>query len=238
MKLSLATKQFRVCIILQNCKLLISHTIDTDGHFTPSLPRQTPRKKNKPFTENDGRAPDTLQALELTKASFRKQEFISTSTPPPPSSISKRSLQSYKWEGGNSCFFDNGLELWFRAFSHWDKETQATFFNILPVNSILASIFYSYQRRLHWITDPSSNEREGLRILGMCQSVVRYAIFDTWCLYHHGEYGCAVTWLQHAIEVRTSLTSAMCCISNCDCNCRKKPMMLPSFSSVSATPFR
>jgi hypothetical protein len=139
--------------------------------------------------ENDGRPPDTADALlDLT------HNFSPTSH--------TRLLQSYSWQSPNSCFFDNGLELWFRAFALWPGPTQAHFLGLLPHNSVLATIFYHFTRRLKWISDANGTDREGHQILGLAQSLVAHAIFVKWVLYpSHKDYGCAITWLHHAIHV-------------------------------------
>ncbi|KAJ7599419.1 hypothetical protein C8J56DRAFT_1040299 [Mycena floridula] len=37
----------------------------------------------------------------------------------------KRLLRSYAWQAPNSCFFDTGLELWFRAYMMMTKGSQS-----------------------------------------------------------------------------------------------------------------
>lgn len=116
----------------------------------------------------------------------------------------KRLLQSYPWLEPNSCFFDNGLEHWFRIWLLWDQNTRKMFLKQLPSDSILAAIFYHYERRREWIYGYSGNQsmRAGLNELELAQRVVRHAIFSKWQLYGRpGEYGCCRTWLTHAITV-------------------------------------
>jgi pyridoxal/pyridoxine/pyridoxamine kinase len=78
------------------------------------------------------------------------------------------------------------------------------FLKQLPSDSILAAIFYHYERRREWIYGYSGNQsmRAGLNELELAQRVVRHAIFSKWQLYGRpGEYGCCRTWLTHAITV-------------------------------------
>ncbi|KAJ7259066.1 hypothetical protein C8J57DRAFT_1234055 [Mycena rebaudengoi] len=105
------------------------------------------------------------------------------------------------WDAPNSCFFDNGMEIWFRAFSRWTGDEQAAFLISLPPASALADFFYHFQCRLRWITSASPAMIDGDRELGLGQVKARYAIFTGWQLCEHpGSYGCPTMWMDRAIR--------------------------------------
>lgn len=111
-------------------------------------------------------------------------------------------LMSYPWDAPNSCFFDNGLELWFRVFSSWSLEARSEFLLSVPTSSALATMFHHFDRRLKAIEDPATTKLTMERELGLGQSLVRHLIFDRWDLYEtDSAYGCAVTWMQRAVTV-------------------------------------
>ncbi|KAF8217308.1 hypothetical protein K438DRAFT_2082802 [Mycena galopus ATCC 62051] len=158
------------------------------GHFNAVTPRTYRPPRPQEWEPNDGRAPDTVAALDLLTPGTHQGH--------------KRLLQSYPWQQPNSCFFDNGLEHWFRIWLLWDQSTRKMFLKQLPSDSILAAIFYHYERRREWIYGYSGNQsmRAGLNELELAQRVVRHAIFSKWQLYGRpDEYGCCRTWLTHAI---------------------------------------
>lgn len=124
-----------------------------------------------------------------------------TPTPTPLLKPAGRQLQSYPWLAPNSCFFDNGLELWYRAFQLWMPKLRTEFFGSLNPNSALASIFYHFRRRAKWEADSSQTDVDGLRELEICQAVLKNYIFHKWQLYEPGTFGCATTWIHHAIKV-------------------------------------
>lgn len=68
-----------------------------DGLYDPVPPRHPLRpRQQKPF-DNDGRAPDTVEALRQ------------------PLDLSPIALMAYPWLAPNSCFIDASLELWYHA---------------------------------------------------------------------------------------------------------------------------
>ncbi|KAJ7476494.1 hypothetical protein FB451DRAFT_1557372 [Mycena latifolia] len=183
------------------------------GHFNAGEVRDRRPSRPRTWEENDGRAPDTVGALAAASTQPETPETARPSgtplvppTPPPappPAAItySSKLLKSYQWDPPNSCFFDNGLELWFRAFSRWSDEEQAEFLTSLPPKSSLASFFFHFQRRLRWIASTSGTDIQGDRELGLGQSVARHAIFNRWQLYpNKDDYGCATTWIHHALR--------------------------------------
>lgn len=99
--------------------------------------------------ENDGRAPDTEGLLH--PAGIRDSATQSPS-----------SLVSYKWHN-NSCFFDNGLELWYRAFSRWGPIAQAEYLRLVPKNSFLGCLVFHYDRRLKLSHTSTSSEIDAIR---------------------------------------------------------------------------
>ncbi|KAJ7892868.1 hypothetical protein B0H14DRAFT_3681323 [Mycena olivaceomarginata] len=171
----------------------LKHGVGTSaGHFNAVPPRTYRPPRPQQWEPNDGRAPDTVAALDLLTPGTRQVDAAGH----------KHLLQSYPWLEPNSCFFDNGLEHWFRIWLLWDQNTRKMFLKQLPSDSILAAIFYHYERRREWIYGYSGNQsmRAGLNELELAQRVVRHAIFSKWQLYGRpGEYGCCRTWLTHAI---------------------------------------
>ncbi|KAJ7702772.1 hypothetical protein B0H17DRAFT_1127713 [Mycena rosella] len=179
---------------------------DAKGHFNAREVRNRRPQKPPVWEENDGRAPDTVATLAAVDA---LTDIVGSSPPseppqiPPPAVIAypPRLLKSYQWDAPNSCFFDTGLELWFRSFARWPQIEQAVFLAVLPPNSALATIFRHFERRLKWIATSSAADIKGVRELSLAQSNVRHAIFNRWKLYKHkDDYGCATTWLHHAIR--------------------------------------
>jgi hypothetical protein len=190
-----------------------AHTLA--GHFNAVPPRMYRPPRPAEWEPNDGRAPDTAAALGLFAPNTTSGQTLAVSNNTGATSVSllsdiagqKRLLQSYPWLRPNSCFFDNGLEHWFRIWLLWDQDTRKTFIRQLPTKSILASIFYHYERRREWIYGVTGDQsiRAGVNELELAQRVVKHAIFKKWKLYGTpDEYGCAKTWLTHAITVRTS----------------------------------
>jgi hypothetical protein len=120
----------------------------------------------------------------------------------PSAAHSRHFLKSYKWDAPNSCFFDNVMEIWCRAFSRWPDQKRALFLSWLPPRSALADFFYHFQRRLRWIASASPDDLDGGRELGLGQAKARYAIFTRWKLYSNpAAYGSSIVWIPHAIRV-------------------------------------
>ncbi|KAJ6569381.1 hypothetical protein B0H19DRAFT_1066129 [Mycena capillaripes] len=166
-----------------------------DGHFDAVDPKDRKPRKARVFESNDGRAPDTIAALAAADSAFvfgasTLPTALLTHLPAAPFSVSHSSqlLKSYKWDSPNSCFFDNGMEIWFRAFSRWSTVEQAKFLTSLPPNSALADFFYHFQRRLRWLASPSPADVAGGRELGLGQAKARHAIFTRWGLYQNPKY--------------------------------------------------
>ncbi|KAJ7216099.1 hypothetical protein GGX14DRAFT_607331 [Mycena pura] len=173
------------------------------GHFNAGQVRNRRPAKPQTYEENDGRAPDTVAALAAAAAATptgNPTPQPPTGTQPPPTTptiaYTPKLLKSYRWDPPNFCFFDTGLELWFRAFSRWSDEEQAEFLNSLPSESALACFFYHFQRRRKWIMEASSTNIQGVRELSLGQGNARHRIFNQWKLYRN----CASTWLHHAIR--------------------------------------
>ena len=170
-----------------------------DGHHNPNKTPSPHKASSKKWDVNDGRAPDTVDDLEkLAKPAFKT---VTIKENQPPVALDNRALQSYPWLSPNSCFFDNDLELWYRAFQQWSPDARDTFFRDLDSKSVLASIFYHFNRRAKWELDSKRSHTDGLREFELCQTVLKNYIFDKWHLHEPGSYGCAVTWLHHAIKV-------------------------------------
>ena len=113
-------------------------------------------------------------------------------------------LQSYRWRDGHSCFYDNSLEVWFRAYSCWPPAVRASFQEAVPHESFLSTIFHHFDRRLkcmHKLTDKVTMARE----LELMQVLTSNWVYDKRKLYKRNEYGCSMTWLLHAVQVRNCL---------------------------------
>lgn len=176
------------------------------------------------WDENDGRAPDTEDALvphsepstkstasgkvqakrlpKVVKSGLRgKSEKKSESVVPVKSQeelnkVSKRCLRSYKWEN-NSCFFDVGLEIWFRCFAGLSPELQNDVMTSLPKESLLEEVFKHFHQRLNWIETGIPRNAKGM--LEDIQKVVRDTITFRYELHRLGDYGCGQAWLNRAI---------------------------------------
>ena len=158
----------------------------TAGHFDPAPSQKSAHLPHtKKWDENDGRAPHTLDMLHSTTTA----DEVSNSN----------NLTSYQWDSPNSCFFDNGLEIWFQAYILWPSAVKRNFLLHVPHESFLGMLIYHYACCLKHIHEPT----EAVTIvqnLGLMQSLTCHHIFWKWKLYSSPlENGCAMTWLQHAI---------------------------------------
>ncbi|KAF9476157.1 hypothetical protein BDN70DRAFT_935258 [Pholiota conissans] len=158
-----------------------------EGHFDPAPPRAY-RPPTKPKYEvNDGRAPDTEAAL----------------TPAPnfdTATDNKNLLLAYQWQKPNSCFVDNGLEIWFRAYLSWPGNLRTTFLASIPSKSFLSSLFHHYERRLKHLTEGASVTAHQQN-LGLMQTITLDRVFEKWKLYpNKTDFGCAKTWISHALQ--------------------------------------
>jgi hypothetical protein len=173
---------------------------------------------------NDGRPPDTVESLAAVD---KKQQKKSKKNKPnrkggsKPSlfqpavvpsvistaslSVTPQSLISYEWSGGNSCFFDVGLALWFEAFSRWPQHAREHLLKSLPSETVLASVFNHYERRNKWLATRNGNLGDGQRELSLGQGMARHGIFNQFNLYESANvYGCSRTWLTRGVMVRNS----------------------------------
>ncbi|KAJ7877119.1 hypothetical protein B0H14DRAFT_2567952 [Mycena olivaceomarginata] len=174
-----------------------------DGHFNAAEPRNRRVPKQRALQENDGRAPDTIAALAAADFQFNTAGSTPSGNLPtgPSAAHSRHFLKSYKWDAPNSRFFDNVMEIWYRAFSRWPDQKRALFLSWLPPRSALADFFYHFQRRLRWIASASPDDLDGVRELGLGQAKARYAIFTRWKLYSNpAAYGSSIVWIPHAIR--------------------------------------
>ncbi|KAJ6535381.1 hypothetical protein DFH09DRAFT_1091717 [Mycena vulgaris] len=139
------------------------------GHFNAGEVRDRRPRKIRGWDGNDGRAPDTVAALAAAATNQAPPPPPTPPSIPPPTAViySPRQLRSYPWDRPNSCFFDNGLEFWFRSFSKWSGAEQAGFLGSLPPNSALATFFFHFQQRLKWIATPSATDIQGTRVLSL-----------------------------------------------------------------------
>lgn len=152
---------------------------------------------------------DALDTLNSTNSKTQPEEHHK-----PPAQIKRSSnspqstsalfLNSYKWSKKNSCYIDNGIELWFRAFSRWSPDIQKNFLVTLPSDSYLATMFYHFKYRHQVlysksrVTETSYNSR-----MSLFQSQTFNKIWNVWKIHEEGNFGCAMTWMSHAITVST-----------------------------------
>ncbi|KAG2004428.1 hypothetical protein CC2G_015288 [Coprinopsis cinerea AmutBmut pab1-1] len=168
-----------------------------DGHNEP-LPPRSPQKPRKPVVPVDdsvnGRAPDTVERLGLPPSV--PQDQVSRST-----SIREVELLAYVWNGRNSCFWDSGLELLYRAYCCW-PEDEAQRFRLQLIqqakSSFLTWMFFHFHNRRMRVEE---NQRRKLRqelLIG--QQKMSHYIFDKWELLPHGSYGSVTMWLPRALK--------------------------------------
>ncbi|KAF9555016.1 hypothetical protein CPC08DRAFT_766248 [Agrocybe pediades] len=159
-----------------------------DGHFNPPAPRDSRPKTKKQFDENDGRAPDTVEMLHPKGIQDQK-------------TVNDNIYQSYIWQSPNSCFFDNGMELWYRAYVLWSEEDKKTFQKgAQPKESYLAKFISHCEQRLKHSHKPTSTA-QAVKELTKMQKLTRECIFKKWKLYKTASaYGCAMTWLSWAVK--------------------------------------
>jgi hypothetical protein len=120
-------------------------------------------------------------------------------------------LISYRWSGGNSCFFDVGLALWFESFKRWDSQRRDAFLTSLEPDTILLPIFNHFERRIKWLEGDPRRIAEGRQELMLGQQEARHAIFDRLDLYESaGAYGCSRTWLMRAVVVSVCSNEVKC----------------------------
>ncbi|KAF8503048.1 hypothetical protein JB92DRAFT_3208985 [Gautieria morchelliformis] len=106
----------------------------TAGHVTPPEPRDPPKRGyHKKLDDNDGRPPDTIEALEKASKSTtyyqesghkgNSNQLANDGTLSLP-----HALKSYIWSSPNSCFWDVGTELLYRAFIGLNPELKKNIF--------------------------------------------------------------------------------------------------------------
>ncbi|KAK7040977.1 hypothetical protein R3P38DRAFT_2768395 [Favolaschia claudopus] len=111
-----------------------------------------------------------------------------------------------------SCFFDNGIEMWYQAFLRWQGPEREQFLSQLPSTSALSCFFYHFQRRIKYLNNQkltdAERERHLNQELGLGQAKARQFILGRWKLYSDpNSYGCATTWMYHAIRVMLFIQS-------------------------------
>jgi hypothetical protein len=151
-----------------------------------------------------------LQNKSKKKASKKKstsqKEQPTTALPKPAIIVSPlltpQALISYEWSGGNSCFFDVGLTLWFEAFSRWPQRVREALLKSLPSDTVLASVFNHFKRRNKWLATGEGDLVNGRRELSLGQGMARHGIFKQFNLYETADsYGCSRTWLRRGVMV-------------------------------------
>jgi hypothetical protein len=195
--------------------------VPADGHCAATEPRGRKYRKSAPkWDANDGRPPDTVEALaavdkeQQKKSKKKSSKKTSTSQKEQPTTtllqpaivvsplLTPQALISYEWSGGNSCFFDVGLALWFEAFSRWPQHVREALLKSLPSDTVLASVFNHFERRNKWLATGKGDLVNGRRELSLGQGMARHGIFKQLDLYETAEsYGCSRTWLRRGVMV-------------------------------------
>lgn len=161
------------------------------------------RSFKKKVFDNDGRAPDTIETLKA----------------PVIEPLADLGLMSYAWLSPNSCFWDTGFELWYRAVRRWDEGALDTLRMGLPAESFMSGLLCHFFRRRReeqrWgdVAAPESI-RKMAHELQLGQRIGKQYIFDKWELYPHGAHGNASHWLQHAVQVSLTCFHIVECIFN------------------------
>ncbi|KAJ7078201.1 hypothetical protein C8R44DRAFT_896016 [Mycena epipterygia] len=159
-------------------------------------PTDQPRPGAKREQVSSGEGHQSVTHIDLPKTG-------SGAPPVNPSATLDRKclLLSYKWSEPNSCLFDNGLEIWFRSWMKWDRETRKKFAEKLCQKSLLATIFAHYDVRQKWIYDSSIDKVDLMSI----QHLMRLALArDYSILADETDFGCCRTWLWHIVMEQTA----------------------------------
>ncbi|KAH6897925.1 hypothetical protein BKA70DRAFT_1527968, partial [Coprinopsis sp. MPI-PUGE-AT-0042] len=172
------------------------HSSIQGGHIDPPPPQRDsrPRRTAAPkFDANDGRAPDTIEALGLDQRNRSVEALLR----------SPCALQSYGWSD-NSCFIDHTLEVLFWTVAAFSKEDRAALLGATPHDSALSSILFHFQRRIDILSKPVNEQQQRAleRGLLMAPRVVRNNVDNIWKLYdpEEGRHGGSSTqWLDRAI---------------------------------------
>ncbi|KAH6916538.1 hypothetical protein BKA70DRAFT_1419447 [Coprinopsis sp. MPI-PUGE-AT-0042] len=166
-----------------------------DGHITPTTPRNPRKSATRSFDPNDGRAPDTIEALGLAQPNRSSQVFES----------SPLRLQSYQWSN-YSCFIDHTLEILFRCFAELPSDKQEDLRVYTPHNSFLSTMIFHFSRRVEALVHPAPNkalQEKYQRELTLCPALARHQIDCVWKLYDPedgpGAGGCPTQWLDKAL---------------------------------------
>ncbi|KAH6892792.1 hypothetical protein BKA70DRAFT_1440594 [Coprinopsis sp. MPI-PUGE-AT-0042] len=161
------------------------------GHYTPSGPREYRAPKKVRFDANDGRGPDTAEAIRGLQPSNVKGHGLY--------------LVAYQWSKPNSCFFDNGIELLFRCYWLWPIPQRTALRSLLPTDCYLASLISHFDRRITFIAKYKKPDVATLDVytqdLKIMQTTTRSKIFDTWlpALDRNAFHG-ASCWIDSAIK--------------------------------------
>jgi len=107
---------------------------------------------------------------ECMQSHLNTTVFYSSVTAAIITSLTPQSLISHEWSGGNSCFFDVGLALWFKAFNRWPQQASDALLKLLPSHTVLASIFNHYEQRNKWLATGHGDLADGQRELSLGQS--------------------------------------------------------------------
>lgn len=213
--------------------LLYSHG-SSDGHMEASnritLPRPQHRRSYKP---GDGCPPDTAEALHASSSVAANHDTMSPEQQVPAideplvGRAQLRQLQSYQMTG-NSCYFDCGMELWFRAYLLWPPDNREAIVKLgVPNTSPLWTVLNHFRAHLLWILHPGEraskgqvgsnkkgkgkeiwpapedNLERGLDILSTGQTLIRNTLASKDAIYKSGTYGSTIRWMSDIILVCT-----------------------------------
>ncbi|KAH6913743.1 hypothetical protein BKA70DRAFT_1518446 [Coprinopsis sp. MPI-PUGE-AT-0042] len=209
-------------------ELEAQHRAVRDGHMAAQKPRERSKRKHQNHEDNDGRAPDTMERLASTKES----------APSHLAPIPRNALYAYRWNDCNSCYWDNSLELWFRAFICWSEAEKAAFRHSLPSDSFLAFLCGHFTRREKLIENPKSSKRSIITEFSLGQTMTESCICDKWGLALRREFASVDIWYNRAMTDGAPPQSAMAHFSiqhlvNHRCSAgHMSSRMLPDFYAV------
>ncbi|KAJ3528046.1 hypothetical protein NMY22_g9558 [Coprinellus aureogranulatus] len=167
----------------------------TSGHYTPSGPRENRAPKSVRFFDNDGRGPDTAQAVlglqpDALGARFHKLPLFTT---------------AYTWRSPNSCFVDNGLEIQFRLYCLWTEETRARCRSLLSTECFLYKQLEHFDRRLKLIVSSKSKNAQATALLkqdlASHRDLLMEKLFSKWKPeLDRQSYQPSTIWLESALQ--------------------------------------
>lgn len=172
----------------------------------PNTKRPTPKKKPTVVpefsTESELSSDESLPETVLRTAKGEPSK-IKSSLP----LQSSRKLMGYPWKG-NSCWYDGGLELWFRGWCQWSREDKNSLRAVLPLKSYICDLIRHFEARLRYMDSEEPSADKMLQIeLERFRDVTRKHVLDKWKVnFEEGDtFGDSVGW--QGVAVKASISS-------------------------------